>query len=302
MTEGTYQARDSLYSGVPESLDDMLRSDKGPHAFRTISEVADELHVPQHVLRFWETRFEQVRPLKRGGGRRYYRPADIELLRTIADLLYDKNYTVKGVQKILADKNHQTQARVPSVAAPVVSVPEQPLAEGAIIVLEPEILHQAEEYTPEEDLTPEPPVLLATEEEEAPTAFYAPEQEADVQPETWGQDEPESQPVVWRSSAQVSAEQPTGYEFDLAHVPDHGAAVVSAEMNAWQKLATETDHSVRVDEVISISENMVVKAAQPQQNVAQSVDAELLRVNSRLRHDLKDILVELEALRARLSA
>ena len=76
-------------------------SDKGPFAFRTISAVADELHVPQHTLRLWETQFHQVRPLKRGGGRRYYRPADIELLRHIADLLYTQGYTVKGVQWIL---------------------------------------------------------------------------------------------------------------------------------------------------------------------------------------------------------
>ncbi len=69
---------------------------KTADAFRTISEVADELHVPQHVLRFWETKFPQVRPLKRGGGRRYYRPEDVRLLRRIADLLYTQGYTIKG--------------------------------------------------------------------------------------------------------------------------------------------------------------------------------------------------------------
>ncbi|GBQ36489.1 MerR family transcriptional regulator [Gluconacetobacter azotocaptans] len=79
------------------------RLKKAPHAFRTISEVADELHVPQHVLRFWETRFAQVRPLKRGGGRRYYRPDDIELLRRISDLLYVQGYTIKGVQRMLRE-------------------------------------------------------------------------------------------------------------------------------------------------------------------------------------------------------
>ncbi|MDN6713383.1 MAG: MerR family transcriptional regulator, partial [Acetobacter sp.] len=66
--------------------------EKGPHAFRTISEVADELHVPQHTLRLWETQFHQVRPLKRGGGRRYYRPEDVLLLARIADLLYNQGY------------------------------------------------------------------------------------------------------------------------------------------------------------------------------------------------------------------
>ncbi len=75
--------------------------DKSAAAFRTISEVAAELDLPQHVLRFWESRFTQVRPLKRGGGRRYYRPEDIELLRAIRELLYDDGYTIKGVQKLL---------------------------------------------------------------------------------------------------------------------------------------------------------------------------------------------------------
>ncbi len=75
--------------------------DKGPDAFRTISEVADELDLPQHVLRFWETRFNQIKPMKRGGGRRYYRPDDIDLLRGIRHLLYDQGYTIKGVQKLL---------------------------------------------------------------------------------------------------------------------------------------------------------------------------------------------------------
>ena len=79
------------------------RVEKSADAFRTISEVADELEVPQHVLRFWETKFAQIRPLKRGGGRRYYRPEDIDLLRAIRGLLYDKGYTIKGVQKLIRE-------------------------------------------------------------------------------------------------------------------------------------------------------------------------------------------------------
>ncbi|NVK33050.1 MAG: MerR family transcriptional regulator [Rhodobacteraceae bacterium] len=77
---------------------------KSPDAFRTISEVADDLDLPQHVLRFWETRFSHIKPLKRGGGRRYYRPDDVELLRGIRHLLYDEGYTIKGVQRILKEQ------------------------------------------------------------------------------------------------------------------------------------------------------------------------------------------------------
>lgn len=95
---------------------------KAPGAFRTISEVADELDVQQHVLRFWETKFSQVKPLKRGGGRRYYRPEDVALLKKIHTLLYTEGYTIKGVQKllktqgkaqILADDAQQQVARTP---------------------------------------------------------------------------------------------------------------------------------------------------------------------------------------------
>ena len=73
---------------------------KGPEAFRTISEAADELHVPQHVLRFWETKFSFIKPMKRAGGRRFYRPADISVLRGVRRLLHDEGYTIKGVQKL----------------------------------------------------------------------------------------------------------------------------------------------------------------------------------------------------------
>lgn len=79
----------------------LRRGSKSASAFRTISEVASELSVPQHVLRFWEGKFSQVSPLKRGGGRRYYRPEDIELLRRIRSLLYEEGYTIMGVQKLL---------------------------------------------------------------------------------------------------------------------------------------------------------------------------------------------------------
>ena len=90
-----------MSGGIADAGRHRLR--KAPTAFRTISEVAEELRIPQHVLRFWETKFPQLKPLKRGGGRRYYRPEDIALLRRIADLLYTQGYTIKGVQRLLRE-------------------------------------------------------------------------------------------------------------------------------------------------------------------------------------------------------
>lgn len=78
-------------------------TEKSVDAFRTISEVGEDLDLPQHVLRFWETRFTQIKPMKRGGGRRYYRPVDIDLIKGIRHLLYDRGYTIKGAQRLLKD-------------------------------------------------------------------------------------------------------------------------------------------------------------------------------------------------------
>ena len=104
----------------PDTTDDAAarsRIKKAPNAFRTISEVADDLHIPQHVLRFWETRFPQVKPMKRGGGRRYYRPDDIALLRRISDLLYIQGYTIKGVQRLLREGGGQLSEDIPPAPA-----------------------------------------------------------------------------------------------------------------------------------------------------------------------------------------
>jgi len=84
---------------------------KSPTAFRTISEVATDLSVPQHVLRFWESKFQQIKPLKRGGGRRYYRPEDIQLIGNIKDLLYNQGFTIRGVQKLLKENGRFPSAR-----------------------------------------------------------------------------------------------------------------------------------------------------------------------------------------------
>jgi DNA-binding transcriptional MerR regulator len=102
--------------------------EKSPEAYRTIREVADSLDLPQHVLRFWETRFPQIRPLKRAGGRRYYRPDDIERLRLIKRLLYDEGYTIKGVQKLFKEQGVQALS---AVALPLGEPPLEPDAADA---------------------------------------------------------------------------------------------------------------------------------------------------------------------------
>ena len=91
---------------------------KAPDAFRTIREVADDLDLPQHVLRFWDTRFQQIKPMKRGGGRRYYRPDDIDLLRGIRHLLYGEGYTIRGAQRILKDHGVKFVQHVWKAGAP----------------------------------------------------------------------------------------------------------------------------------------------------------------------------------------
>ncbi len=127
---------DTADAGDPRAA----RLRKAAGAFRTISEVADELHIPQHVLRFWETKFPQVKPLKRGGGRRYYRPDDIALLRRIADLLYTQGYTIKGVQRLLRDGGGRLADDIPPATdaerAAAEAEREQPIAVPAELVLE----------------------------------------------------------------------------------------------------------------------------------------------------------------------
>jgi DNA-binding transcriptional MerR regulator len=91
--------------------------DKAPDAFRTISEVAGDLDIPQHVLRFWETRFAQIKPMKRSGGRRYYRPDDVDLLRGIRRLLYGEGYTIRGVQRILKEHGIGSVQRLADASA-----------------------------------------------------------------------------------------------------------------------------------------------------------------------------------------
>lgn len=140
MSSQTAQQTSSPSAGNPVGQKPQ-QNKKSASAFRTISEVANELDVQQHVLRFWETKFSQVRPLKRGGGRRYYRPEDVVLLQKIHHLLYTEGYTIKGVQKLLRElgKNQvvsgqlpkpvKTQSVAPSTPAPLTA--SRPSAAGA---------------------------------------------------------------------------------------------------------------------------------------------------------------------------
>ena len=105
---------------------------KAASAFRTISEAAGDLDLPQHVLRFWETKFAQVKPMKRAGGRRYYRPEDVELLGGIKHLLYDRGYTIKGVQKLIREKGVRYVATVATEEAPAPTPATEPVPDVII--------------------------------------------------------------------------------------------------------------------------------------------------------------------------
>ena len=159
---------------------------KSPEAFRTISEVSTDLDVPQHVLRFWEGRFTQIKPVKRAGGRRYYRPEDVDLLRGIRALLYREGFTIKGVQKVLRERGLRYVAELgrgevkfesPSLRnlPEFIPVPEEPkFARAALAVLERAHPTPVADVTPEVDDVPiaqdepverETPTLDLAEEE-----------------------------------------------------------------------------------------------------------------------------------------
>lgn len=154
--------------------------DKAPDAFRTISEVADELDIPQHVLRFWESRFPQIKPMKRAGGRRYYRPDDVDLLRGIKHLLYGEGYTIRGVQRILREQGPKFVQAVwqPGAAQPA---------------------PQPDEETPEtaEQLAPDDAARTLFGLLKAPSAPAADEQ-SEIRPATHERAAPASDPHLTR--------------------------------------------------------------------------------------------------------
>jgi DNA-binding transcriptional MerR regulator len=124
--------------------------EKAPDAFRTISEVADELDIPQHVLRFWESRFPQIKPMKRAGGRRYYRPEDVDLLRGVRHLLYGEGYTIRGVQRILREQGQKFVQAVwqPGAAQPAAEPADDEAYEDADTATQGEVGETSSEEAP----------------------------------------------------------------------------------------------------------------------------------------------------------
>ncbi len=141
------------------SQDDDRRGQKSAEAYRTISEVADDLKLPQHVLRFWESKFKQIMPMKRAGGRRFYRPQDIDLIKRIHYLLYTQGYTIKGVQKLLT-KDRQLVQSVPSMTETTASVDVSEVLQRA----EPQIPQAANISQPQQAQLPLNRQVPATDE------------------------------------------------------------------------------------------------------------------------------------------
>lgn len=167
---------------------------KGPDAFRTISEVAEELDLPQHVLRFWETRFPQIKPMKRGGGRRYYRPDDVDLLRGIRRLLYGEGYTIKGVQRILKEQG-----------------PRHVIAAGQGMGLDPAPDdNDSDDYS--DDNVPEPDFEPGAESDDFDEIGESPEPGERREPMFGSRAEPSHERHVQAPSVRVAGERPSQHE------------------------------------------------------------------------------------------
>jgi DNA-binding transcriptional MerR regulator len=195
---------------------------KSPEAFRTISEVADELALPQHVLRFWETRFTQIRPLKRGGGRRYYRPDDVDLLRGIRYLLYGEGYTIRGVQRLLREQGPRFvigagRGNIAEIHPPQ---PEDALPEDEIALPDPEFEDEpAVEEEDEEAETAEVP----DEPEIAEPAFN---------PREFRQPAPEPEPSIYAPpprTGSLGADDVRRLKATLSHLLDLKRLLDSAQ-------------------------------------------------------------------------
>lgn len=186
--------------------------DKAPDAFRTISEVADDLDIPQHVLRFWETRFTQIKPMKRSGGRRYYRPDDVDLLRGIRRLLYGEGYTIRGVQRILKENGIKSvQGLVDGAAAPAFKAPRPDSKQPPVEDGDDDEPAETEADIDEEDEEETAPVVARRESELA--VRREPPMQARREPDVTARREPDVVPrrepdLAPRREPEIAAPQP----------------------------------------------------------------------------------------------
>ncbi|MCB1479574.1 MAG: MerR family transcriptional regulator [Rhodobiaceae bacterium] len=222
-------------------------ADKGPDAFRTISEVADDLDVPQHVLRFWETRFSQIKPMKRGGGRRYYRPDDVDLLRGIRKLLYGDGYTIKGVQRILKDRGIR---HVISIGAgqPVQAETAEPVAaeaEGASRTASPPPPQAAASPAP---IAPEAAPAPAVSRHQEPVSEYAPPAQSRPVPPAPAVEPPPSpvsSPKMPEPAAAPSGEAAPIPRLDSLRMFAHDRVTTSTQADSAPKAAVEQPREQR---------------------------------------------------------
>jgi DNA-binding transcriptional MerR regulator len=204
---------------------------KSPEAFRTISEVSDDLDVPQHVLRFWESRFAQVRPVKRAGGRRYYRPEDVDLLRGIRALLYSDGYTIKGVQKILRDRGVRHVAEIGRGEAEI----ERPAAHELDVEVDIDVAQTDADNVVD---------LPAVEPTHARAAIALVER---------AHSEPEIEDYALEPLAEEPAiEEPVAEE--VAHQPEVETEAVSAPVEAVEDVAPEPVAEVAAEAVAAVEE------------------------------------------------
>ncbi|MCG0994286.1 MerR family transcriptional regulator [Acetobacter indonesiensis] len=317
MTEETSPSmEDQILNTIEE--EETSRSEKGPLAFRTISEVADELHVPQHVLRFWETRFEQVRPLKRGGGRRYYRPSDIDLLRYIADLLYTKGYTVKGVQRLLREGGYAaseaTSKTVPSVEPDGNETSSLPVAQSNDVLTSSDAAAAEGEQIRADEESEQASVesgdqgdsheitALGTEEGLEGTEVQSTEvievvAEEPIAPSSVVDAALPTTDDVASEVSVAAASEPSGQDEENVDASVTEEDVIAAFASA--PIEEERTETVQAHDVADPERSAVVGQAD---NAATQNIVWLEKQNTRLRNDLSDILLELEALRSRLSA
>jgi len=207
------------------------RRSKSADAFRTISEVSDDVGVPQHVLRFWETKFTQIKPLKRGGGRRYYRPEDIELLNQIRAWLYDDGYTIKGVQKLLKEGG-----------LPVASAGRKPGGDKARSAKETEDAGSDDLEVAEEDEADSGKVRAATQQPTSGNVLHPADQSAhssaaDRADQVRAQDVRESRSAAIQSATKAAADGGGAVYDREGRAADDGAAGSDATGGAAEAVA-----------------------------------------------------------------